>query len=575
MNYKERQDWLKARYPLTVVTDRYGGTYSGAAYLAFPLDFDEVPEDVNGDDTECGYFWRYYDEPVGKGATVQEAIDDLIEQMKEPENELTMDYKKAYEEAFTKMQEWKKKYVDSNILSADGTIIKDLENIFPKLAESEDERVRKEMKKYLEDGARFIRMQEIKEQENEGERIRQLILGKMETSRKYSNFWSDEEVTWVEKQKKPENTSASTMIPSCWEEEQQKQKPCLICEEYDKGYKQGYTEGCTAGYNKAMKEQKVLPGFDDWTPEENLPAGFYYIDKDGNKYYSKEFRYGDMKVKVGEQQQISTMNGDADLYFDEWNQQQQNPTKRQCFEEGMRYAERLQKEQNVTPSKETILGIWELGNFWKENPEERDGLTQLQYIQKYWNEKCDYQKEQKPNIELIQRSWYMEGYHDREFGKEPKWIIKTGEGGPKHELNPRYGQHLVDEQKQEWSEDDEKILKELIQYMKDYPNLPNGHYSRADFFAWLEKLKTYAAIPDELVKIYKDFCEQGGREAMLVINAITGLNKKESPDIKPHWKPSDEQMEALDKAIPVCMGVVGRDAVAPLETLHEQLQKLM
>ena len=61
-----------------------------------------------------------------------------------------------------------------------------------------------------------------------------------------------------------------------------------------------------------------------------------------------------------------------------------------------------------------------------------------------WLEK---QKEQKPNIELIQRSWYMEGYHDREFGKEPKWITKTGEGGPKHELNPRYGQPLTEEPK--------------------------------------------------------------------------------------------------------------------------------
>ena len=55
-----------------------------------------------------------------------------------------------------------------------------------------------------------------------------------------------------------------------------------------------------------------------------------------------------------------------------------------------------QKEQNDVPSRETILGIWELGNFWKENPEERDGLTQLQYIQKYWFEKCDYLKEQEP-----------------------------------------------------------------------------------------------------------------------------------------------------------------------------------
>ena len=63
--------------------------------------------------------------------------------------------------------------------------------------------------------------------------------------------------------------------------------------------------------------------------------------------------------------------------------------------EAIAYLEK-RKEQNSVPSREIILGIWELGNFWKENPEERGGLTQLQYIQKYWIEKCDYQKEQKP-----------------------------------------------------------------------------------------------------------------------------------------------------------------------------------
>ena len=36
----------------------------------------------------------------------------------------------------------------------------------------------------------------------------------------------------------------------------------------------------------------------------DLPAGFYYIDSEGNKYYSKEFRYGDMKLKVGEQKPV-------------------------------------------------------------------------------------------------------------------------------------------------------------------------------------------------------------------------------------------------------------------------------
>ena len=35
--------------------------------------------------------------------------------------------------------------------------------------------------------------------------------------------------------------------------------------------------------------------------------------------------------------------------------------------------------------------------------------------------------------------------------------------------------------------EDESIRKELIQYLKDYPNLPNGNYSRSDFSAWLEK----------------------------------------------------------------------------------------
>lgn len=35
--------------------------------------------------------------------------------------------------------------------------------------------------------------------------------------------------------------------------------------------------------------------------------------------------------------------------------------------------------------------------------------------------------------------------------------------------------------------EDKKIRKELIQYLKDYPNLPNGHYCRDDFFSWLKR----------------------------------------------------------------------------------------
>lgn len=82
MNWKERQDWLKEKYPLTVIIDRHNGTYSGAKFLAFPLGFDEVPIDVDGSDTMCARFWKYVDAPIGKGASAQEAIDDLIVQVK-------------------------------------------------------------------------------------------------------------------------------------------------------------------------------------------------------------------------------------------------------------------------------------------------------------------------------------------------------------------------------------------------------------------------------------------------------------------------------------------------------------
>jgi hypothetical protein len=46
--------WLKEEYPTTIVADRYDGSYSGAAWLAFP--FDECPLGVDGGDLECMEF---------------------------------------------------------------------------------------------------------------------------------------------------------------------------------------------------------------------------------------------------------------------------------------------------------------------------------------------------------------------------------------------------------------------------------------------------------------------------------------------------------------------------------------
>lgn len=49
--------------------------------LAFPLDFDEIPEDVNGEDLPCQDFWDNYNEPIGMGGTPEDALADLISKM--------------------------------------------------------------------------------------------------------------------------------------------------------------------------------------------------------------------------------------------------------------------------------------------------------------------------------------------------------------------------------------------------------------------------------------------------------------------------------------------------------------
>jgi len=59
--------------------------------------------------------------------------------------------------------------------------------------------------------------------------------------------------------------------------------------------------------------------------------------------------------------------------------------------------------------------------------------------------------------------------------------------------------------------EDERIRKALIQYLKDYPvNLPNGLYSRYDFFTYLEKQKEHTLSTEETELNSIAFLEQLG-----------------------------------------------------------------
>ena len=140
----------------------------------------------------------------------------------------------------------------------------------------------------------------------------------------------------------------------------------------------------------------------------------------------------------------------------------------------------------------------------KESDDERIRKSLVEFFRNFkpkdmWDEMFSFgdvlsylekQKEQKPNVELIQKSWYLEGYHDGKYNNEPKWLIQTGKGGPMYEENPKYGT----QQPAEWSEEDEKILESIV---------------------------IYGALDDEQITWLKSLRPQS------------------------RWKPSKEQMEAL------------------------------
>ena len=72
---------LDSIYPLTIISDRYNGVYSGGKYTAWPLFYYQVPREPEESDIDCSLFWETYCGVVGKGNTIQEALVDLASKM--------------------------------------------------------------------------------------------------------------------------------------------------------------------------------------------------------------------------------------------------------------------------------------------------------------------------------------------------------------------------------------------------------------------------------------------------------------------------------------------------------------
>ena len=68
-------------YPLTIIKDRYSGTYSGGQWTAWNVDADCVPYGHQSCDITAHEFWLHNERPVGKGETIEGAIRDLYKKL--------------------------------------------------------------------------------------------------------------------------------------------------------------------------------------------------------------------------------------------------------------------------------------------------------------------------------------------------------------------------------------------------------------------------------------------------------------------------------------------------------------
>lgn len=92
-----------AVYPLTIIRDRYDGFFSGAKYIAWNLEYYDIPYEASSNYYECEEFWGCYSNNyvIGKGATPEEALKDLernIEEMERMERLEALDDTELLEE---------------------------------------------------------------------------------------------------------------------------------------------------------------------------------------------------------------------------------------------------------------------------------------------------------------------------------------------------------------------------------------------------------------------------------------------------------------------------------------------
>lgn len=79
---RDNQERMGLVFPMSIVPDRYGGTYSARGrWLAFPCEPGDVPKEPFEEDTTAREWWVNVDVPIGGGSTPSDACLNLIERL--------------------------------------------------------------------------------------------------------------------------------------------------------------------------------------------------------------------------------------------------------------------------------------------------------------------------------------------------------------------------------------------------------------------------------------------------------------------------------------------------------------
>jgi len=136
-------------------------------------------------------------------------------------------------------------------------------------------------------------------------------------------------------------------------------------------------------------------------------------------------------------------------------------------------------------------------------------------------------------------------------------------------------------------DEDEKIRRFIQDRLTDRLWNPTWKFSRDDVLAYLERKKEQKPAEwseEDEKKIHFlsrliEFQVKDGEycfgEGFRMISKQEAIEMLKSLRPQPHWKPSQEEMEALSRAIPVILNGFGRGDAQRLESLRTDLQKLI